>query len=459
MAGIQLSGLVSGLDTQSLITQLMAVEKLPRTKITTEQSQVTKRQGLLQDIATKLTTLKGTVDDLKSAATWADTQTVTSADETKLGVARTAGAPPGGFDVRIVALASAERRTYSFQPPAAAGPLKIYAADGTTLRASVDLKAGATVDDAVAAINASTDAKLYAVNVNGDLVLSARTTGAGSGFVATGAGTETQRIAGTDADIFIGAVEYKRSTNVITDALPGVTLTLKGKTAGTDTVGVTVGNPGPDQAAIVANVKAFADAYNALVTTTRADLSEKRVPNASTTSDATKGTLFGDTGLNGMLTSLRGAVAATVAGMPAGLASLADLGISTGAATTGTGVNADAVAGRLTVDTAKLTTALNGNPLGVRKLLGGQSGVDGFAQAFGAVLTPFQGADGTIAQRVTSAGSDLTRISTRLTQFDNRMDMKQTHYQRQFTALETALQKSQSVGTSLAGYLNTRTTG
>jgi flagellar hook-associated protein 2 len=458
MAGIQLSGLVSGLDSQSLIAQLMSVEKQPRTKITTEQSQVTKRQGLLQDIATKLTALKLSVDDLKSVATWTDTQTISSADEKKLGVTRTAGAPPGGYDVQIAALASAERRTYDFQSPASAGPLNVYEADGTTLRTSVSLQAGATVDDAVAAINGSTDAKLFAVNVNGDLVLSAKSTGVGSGFAAAGAGAQTERIAGADADIFINGTEYRRSTNVIADALPGVTLTLKGKTAGTDSVGVTVGNPGPDKDAIVGKVKAFVDAYNALVTTTRADVNEKRVPNAATAADTTKGTLFGDSGLNGMLTTLRGAVGQAVAGMT-GLTALADLGISTGAPNAGTGVNADAVAGKLTLDTAKLTTALDSNPIGVRKLLGGQSGVDGFAQAFGAALAPFQGTGGILAQRLTSATGDLSRISTRLVAFDARMDTKQTHYQRQFTALETALQKSQSVGSSLASYLGTSSTG
>jgi flagellar hook-associated protein 2 len=452
MAGIQLSGLVSGLDTQSIISQLMAAENLPRTKITLDQSATTKRQSLLQDISTKLTALKTSVDDLKSIATWGDTQSVTSGDESKLAVMRTAGAPPGGYDVRIAALASAERRTFDFQPPTADGPLQIFEADGTTLRASVDLKAGATVDDAVAAINASTDAKLYAVNVNGDLVLSAKTTGASSGFTATGAGTQTERVAGTDADIFINGTEYQRSSNVITDALPGVTLTLKGKTPGTDTVGVTVGSPGPSQDTVVAKVKAFVDAYNAVVTTTRADLSEKRVPGAATTADAQKGTLFGDTGLSSMLTSLRTAVGGTVAGMT-GLTSLADLGVSTGAANTGTTLNQDSVAGKLTLDTAKLTAALTADPQAVRKLLGGQSGADGFAQQFGAILAPFQAADGVIAARISSAGADLSRISDQLTQFDARMDMKQSFYQRQFTALETALSQSQSLGASLASYL------
>jgi flagellar hook-associated protein 2 len=458
MAGIQLTGLVGGLDTASIIDQLMTVERTPRKGITDQQSVATKRQSLLQDIGTRLTALKNATDDLKSIATWGDTQTVGSADEKKLTVTRTGGAPPGGYDVQIAALASAERRTYDFQPPTADGPLQIFEADGTTLRASVNLKAGATVDDAVAAINSSTDAKLYAVNVNGDLVLSARTTGAGSGFVAGGAGAELEKVAGTDADIFINGKEYKRASNVIADALPGVTLTLKGKTAGTDTVGVTVGVPGPDTDKVTSKVKAFVDAYNAVVTTTRAALSEKRVPGATTATDLQKGTLFGDSGLSNMLSTLRLAVGNTVSGLT-GLTSLADLGISTGAATTATTVNADAVNGKLVLDTDKLAAALSSNPLGVRTLLGAQAGVPGFTQQFGTALAGFQGVDGNIASRVTSTGNDLKRISTKLTAFDTRMDARQAFYQKQFTALETALQKSQSVGNSLAGYLNSSSSG
>jgi flagellar hook-associated protein 2 len=452
MAGIQLSGLVSGLDTQSIISQLMAVEEQPRTRITNEQSQVTKRQSLLQDISTKLTALKTANDDLKSPLTWLDTQTVTSADDSKVGVSRTAGAPPGGYDVAVTQLASAERRTYDYQPPAADGPLTIYGADGTTVRATVNLSAGATVDDAVAAINSSTDANLYAVNVNGDLVLSAKTTGSGSGFSVAGAGTELERVAGQDAQFNINGTDYTRSGNVVTDALPGVQLTLKGKTAAGSTVGVTVGTPGPDKDAITGKVKAFVDAYNALVTTTRADLTDATVPNATTLTDIQKGTLFGDSGLSGMLSSLRSTIGAAVGGLT-GLTSLADIGVSTGAANTGTTINQDSVDGKLTLDTSKLSAALDANPLGVRTLLGGTAGTDGFSQAFAASVNPFEGTGGIIQQRIDSASSDLTRIKDSLDEFDERMNAKQDYYQKQFTALETALQQSQSVGSSLASYL------
>src|SRR4051812_25684736 len=139
MAGIQLTGLVNGLDTQSIIAQLMSVERAPRTKISWEQSATTKRQNLLTDLNTKAGTLKSASDALASAATWLDTQTVTSADTSKVDVTRTAGSPPGGYDISISQLASAERHTYDYQPPAADGPLEIHNQDGT-LRASVSLK-------------------------------------------------------------------------------------------------------------------------------------------------------------------------------------------------------------------------------------------------------------------------------------------------------------------------------
>jgi flagellar hook-associated protein 2 len=454
MAGIQLSGLVSGIDTQSIIAQLMTIEKAPRTKITLDQDATTKRQSLLQDLSTKVTTLKSANDDLKSVLSWLDTQTVETADATKVTVSRTGGAPPGGYDVAISQLASAERQTFSFVSPAADGTLDIANADGSA-RTSIALKAGATVDDAVSAINGSTDSKLYAVNVNGSLVLSAKTTGDTSGFAITGAGvgTQTERVAGQNAKFNISGTDYERQSNTITDALPGVQFTLKGKTAVGSTVGVTVGTPGPDKDAIVTKVKAFVTAYNDVVKTARANVTEKPVINGSTTADVQTGTLFGDSGLNGMLSQFRSTLSAPIAGLT-GLTSMSDLGISTGAANKGTSLNQDSIDGLLTVDETKLRASLDSNPNGVRALLGGVSGTTGFGQTFQTVLANYQGSAGLLQSRITSATSDLSDLASKLTTFDARMDAKQDRLQKQFTAMEAALSASQAAGSSLAGLVS-----
>jgi flagellar hook-associated protein 2 len=452
MAGIQMSGLVSGLDTASIIDQLMAVEKLPRAKITLNQDATTKKQSLLQDVAAKLTTLKFANDDLKSALTWLDTQTAESGDTSKVTVIRTAGAAPGGYDVAVNQLATAERQTYGFVSPAAAGTLDIANADGSP-RVSVNLKAGATLDDAVAAINSSSTSKLYAVNVNGSLVLSAKTTGDTSGFSISGAGvgTQTERVAGQNAKVTINNQLYERQGNTITDALPGLSITLKGKTSGTNTVGVTVGAPGADKDKIVAKLKAFVTAYNDVVTTTRAGLGEKPIVNAKTTADVQKGTLFGDSGLSTMLSQFRTTLSSAVPGL-SGVTSMGDIGVTTGAASAT--INQDSLDGKLTLDEDKLRAALDTNPQGVRALLGGVASTKGFSQALGSILATYQGGGGLIQSRITSASSDLSGLATKLINFDARMDSKQALLQKQFTAMEQALSQSNSAGTNLSSLIS-----
>jgi flagellar hook-associated protein 2 len=452
MAGIQMSGLVSGLDTASILDQLMAVEKLPRKRITLDQDATTKKQTLLQDVSTKLTALKFANDDLKSALTWLDTQTAESGNTAKFTVTRTGGAAPGGYDVAVNQLATAERQTYGFVPPAADGTLDIANGDGTP-RVSVPLKAGATVDDAVAAINGSTTAQMFAVNVNGKLVLSAKATGDSSGFQISGAGigAQEERVAGLNAKVTINGQLYERQTNTITDALPGLSITLKGKTSATDTVGLTVGTPGADKDKIVAKVKSFVTAYNDLVTTTRADITEKPIAKASTTADIQKGTLFGDSGLSTMLSQFRTTLSSAVNGL-SGLTSMSDIGISTGAASAT--ISQDSLDGKLTIDEDKLRAALDSNPQGVRALLGGVSGTNGFSQAFGSILSNYQGSGGLIQARITSANKDLTDLAGKLTKFDTRMDSRQALLQKQFTAMEQALSQSNSAGSNLASLIS-----
>src|SRR5688500_7548118 len=98
MAGIQLSGLASGLDTASIVSQRMAVERQPRTRIEMRQATEQARRDGLNEVAGQLRALKQAAADLRSVGVWADTQTATSSDTSKLDVRRTGGAGPGGYD-------------------------------------------------------------------------------------------------------------------------------------------------------------------------------------------------------------------------------------------------------------------------------------------------------------------------------------------------------------------------
>jgi flagellar hook-associated protein 2 len=453
MPGIQLSGLASGLDTASIIDQLMAVERQPRTRIEMRQASEQARRDGLNQVQTQLQTLSDAASSLRSMATWADTQTASSNDTTKLDVTRTGGAGPGGYDVSISRLASSTQRTYAYAPPASGTDLTFTVKDasGTDVPTTISIAAGASLDDAVSTINTTAGSPVYAVNVAGNLVLASRSTGENARFTmadsAGGTLTQQSERLGQNALLNVDGTDFTSQTNTVTDAIPGLSLTLKGTTTGT--VGVDVSAPGPDQSALADKVKAFTDAYNTVVDSIRAKVGEKPVAGASTTADAKKGALYNDAGLNSVLNQLRRAISDPVAGNATSLDEMAELGVSTGAASST--INADSVAGKLTFDATKLTAALASDPLAVRRMLGGISGTDGFAQRIAGILDPVSGTNGTISQRISSEDSTLSGIANDLINFDARMTLRQDALQKQYTALETALQQAQSRASGIAG--------
>src|ERR671923_1820881 len=94
---INLSGLATGIDTNTIVSQLMAIQRQPRQKLVLRQDQVTARENALRDVIAKLNAVKTAATDLRSASVWANVQTATSSDSTKVAVASAAGAAAGGY--------------------------------------------------------------------------------------------------------------------------------------------------------------------------------------------------------------------------------------------------------------------------------------------------------------------------------------------------------------------------
>ncbi len=425
MARIQLSGLASGMDTDAVVNQLMTLERAPRARMELRQVSAQARQDAIKDVAAQLTKLKDAATALRSAATWGDVQTVESSESGKVAVRALSGAAPGGYQVSVTSLASADQRTYAFASQSSASQLTI---NGQT----VDIPADAVLADAVAAINAKTETGVLAVDVGGRLVLSSRTTGAASSALATGAGlTEdtAARRAGADAAFTVDGVAKTSAGNVVSGVIPGLELTLKAPT--TSATSITVGAPAPDQAQIKAKLKAFVETYNGVVDVLRTKTNEKVVPNATTSTDAKRGVLFGDTNLRGVLTSLR-----SVAG------TLGDLGITTGGASATT--SQDALAGKLTFDEAKFTERLAADPAGVQTALAGTAGAGGFARAIEAVVTPQTETGGVLDGRQTAIGGELKAIKDAVARFDDRLARREEALRARFAALEQALSRSQA---------------
>src|SRR5919197_2589 len=145
--GLNLSGLAPGIDTSTIVSQILAIERQPRQKLVLRQDQVTARENAIKDIVAKLNALKTAATDLRSTSVWANVQTATSSDATKVSVASAAGAAAGGYVVNVTSLAVAEQHVYTYTSRPNPSSITI----GAT---TVNLAQNATVQHAMIAINA-----------------------------------------------------------------------------------------------------------------------------------------------------------------------------------------------------------------------------------------------------------------------------------------------------------------
>ena len=472
MAGLSLGGMASGMDTNTIVSQLMQVEAQGKTRLLGQQYRTEARKAGLDQIATKLRALKTATEDMRSVATWKTVQTTTSSDPAKVGAAYKDGAAVGFYSVNVTQLARAEQRffTYATNPAQTTINLKTKAdavdptqPDAADPGVNITIPAGADVNAAAAAINSKSESPAYASVVGGQLVLSGKKTGlplfATGGQVTEDADPAKQRLARQAEYTIDGGATLKSDSNTVT-GLTGVELTLKSLTTTSGPVTVEVGAPGPDQTAMKAKVKAFVDAYNSTIDLVKGKLGETPVRSPTLQSDYAKGALRGDPGLTSLLSNLRTAMSETFDGdpgsvNPAAYNQLSDIGVGVPTAQTSGSASADRLAGKLVIDDAKLTKALTEDPIAVRRLMGGLGEISGATQRIAGILDPVsRTGDGDLAKRAEVIDREVSRIKDAQLAMDRRLKLKEDRLRAQFTAMETALSKTQSSSSWLSGQIN-----
>ncbi len=443
-APLQITGLASGLDTNQIITELMAIQQQPITNLQNQESGLTALNKSLTTVQTSLQTLANDAMALLDPTLFHTSQQVTSSDSTRVSASSSTGAGVGGYQVAVSQLANSAQRTFTWSSPASDDTITI---DGH----SETITAGESIQDFVSSINADKSATVYAAATDsGTVVLSNRATGdVGSGYIQVsdsgGALTEqtAKARAGQNAAYSIDGVAGTSSSNTVTGAIAGVTLTLTGVTTATGPVTVNVSPPAPSSSNIQAAIQQFVTDYNSTISTIQTQLSQ-----APSSSDPTKGTLFGDSELSQLLSSMRTAMYSDVSGLSAPMSNMVDLGVSTGA-TSGSGApSASAIAGNLTLNATTLTNALTANPTGVQQVL------EGWANSFSSVVKPVSDPGGTIDERIQGDSSQISQLDQRIADMQTALADKQTQLTNQFAALEAALSQNQSESNWLTSQIN-----
>jgi flagellar hook-associated protein 2 len=447
-----MSGLVSGFDWDTLVSQLIAAERQPIRQLQTKVTTLEKKSSAWTDINSKLYSLQTKVQALKTNSTFYSKK-VTSSDETVATATATSSVSPGTYAVEVVRLAKAHTvvsNTYADTTTAlgiTGNPVingKTVAIEASDSLTSIRNKINNTADIGVTASIVQVSPTEYG------LVLVGKETGASNaisftddndallslGVLYDDGGTiksnTTQEA--VDAEVKVNSLTISRSSNTITDAVGGLTLQLKseGKTT------VTVSN---DTQKVVDAVKALVDEYNKVYDY----IADKMSYDKDT---KTAGLLMGETTLTQILSTIRRLVLDPVEGLTGDIKSASDIGLSTGSFESGD-------IKHLQLDEDKLTKALESNLDDVARLFGAKDDINGIGARLYSQVKIYTQTGGLIPSRQKSLAAQKKRLEDRIDSMNDRLDQREQNLRKQFINMEQTIAKLNSISTWLSGQIST----
>ena len=429
-----ITGLASGIETGAIIKALVEAERIPINHLTEQQEQVHGQQEVLRSLQTMLRQLSFSVGEFALPSLYESSQKVTSSDPTRVAVASSTGAGVGGYQVEVRQLANSAQRSFTYASPEAESSVTI---DGREYK----LTAGETARELASKINADGKADVYAavVGKGETIVLSARATGLAEGEFIQVAGAALTEQAGTaragrDAEYSIDGVAGKSASNVLTEVIPGVTLTLTGVTTVTGAVTVDVRPPAPSTEKLEAQIGSFVKLYNSTVEAIGRQITTKP-PEGGEKAEPGAGSLFGDSSLMSLLSTMRTAMYEPVAGLPANMSNPLDAGLGTGLAG-GSKPSQSSIEGLISLDPEKLSAAVSESPEAVEQML------RGWAQKLEKVVSAAADPGGAIASRIEGDETEITQIRSRVTTMNDMLSVREKALVKEYAEMDAALARN-----------------
>ncbi|MGZ4454361.1 MAG: flagellar filament capping protein FliD [Nocardioides sp.] len=468
MATSSVSGLVSGLDTASIIDQLMQLETVPQNRLKSQQSSEQTVVAALQSLNTDVALLGSRAGDLAKTSTWQTLKATSSSSDVTATAGPTATAT--SLSVTVQSLAVAHQVGFAFNatttaPNVTSTALRLdFGSDpANPTKPPIQLTTDGTLQGLADAINdpaKATGLTATIVRTGADasgtaqygLVVTANKTGAASQFTLTNddngglpgthlAAESPQVRQGSDATVSLGSgLTLTSTTNTFTDVTPGVSMTLSASAAIGSTTTVTVAQ---DSSGVKASVAGLVSQLNTLLGKVDA---QSRNASGTGANAVTAGPLAGDPTVR----SLRSALVDALYGPDN--TSMAQYGIQTdknGMLVFDGDAFDKAYAADPAGTTAKFATTSTTDPV-----TGTVTTTKGWTARLQDVATLNSDPNtGTLTSAITGHTSTIDQLGHDIDDWDIRLDLRRTSLQRTYTALETALSSLQSQGNWLAGQI------
>lgn len=431
VGSISINGLLGGtagkIDTDALVSALMAAKSMPKQQLQIQVAQQGKVTQAYQSVNSTMSAITTAADKLRDDASWIATKASSSSSNVVASSVSTAAAGTTTFTVST--LAQAQVSTVK----ADGGPWVADYTQGFDVTIGVDednnpivhhldLESD-SVEDIAKAIN-SAGIGVRAAVINADdgsggttqvLQLSGGKTGAENAFSVAGLTQTASTItAAQDAKITVGnpaagGYTISSASNTFTEAMPGVTFTLGAGSQGED-VTITVAN---DTSKVASVVKSLTDAVNSA-----------RLAIDNYTEKG--GVLQGDS----QVTSLTQDLSFVFSSATAGGKSLTEYGIE---------ISKD---GLVSFDQEVFTAAYSADPTGTMQAISDAvaTPLKNISEATSAPIT------GSLSQAITSGNDRVTDLNKRIDVMTERLSSVEDQLRTKYIAMQTALAKLQSQG-------------
>ncbi len=437
---ITAAGVGSGLDIESIVSQLMSLERRPLVALQQRESGTRAQISAYGTLKSAMSSFQDAMKDLSSLDKFRVFQTASSNDDVMTATAD-AEAASGLYSLDISRLAQNHKlgsNEYADSATFGGGVddalTLTVGGDSTT----IDLSSAQTLSQVRDAINAASDNPGVTATIlntgggNQRLILTADESGydqrvqlsyggaigAGTfGFATTNQddqGATLTDLTELDAAFSIDGFALTSATNNVSSVIDGLSIQLKD-------VGSATLNVSRDSSAIKDSVDAFVEAYN----------------NVFTTIDSLQaGELSGDSTLVSIERAMRNVLNTQAGGLTGNFSALSEIGIKT-----------DRDTGLLTLDSGDLTAALDSDFAGVAQVFANDD--QGYAFRFDAIATSILEDDGLIDAREDGLNTRLRTIEDDQADLERRLDLRETALRRQYAALDQLVGSLQSTSAFL----------
>lgn len=431
-------GIISGLDTSSIVSQLVNAARAPIRALQSRIDTLSTRKTRLQDLNGLLTNLKTALD----AVDGADELPACSATSTQsdaLGVSVSGDVMQGSYDVRVDQLAeSTLKKSQGFASPTdllRQGTLDITVDSQTTSVGINDAEGTRSIEGLAAYINENVDGvhayvlnsgdggSPYRLMIEGDQTGAAHevTTSITYGDIGGAELTLSTQRSALDAELDFEGIPVYSESNSPDDIIPGVQLDLKAATDGYATVTI-----GRDSETMAANVQSVVDAYNEIV--------DFFAANIGIDADSS---IQGDQTIRTIQRRLQQTMGSGYGNSE--IAGLNSIGVGT------------VQDGHLEFDAADFTSMSASNFDSLVDMLTGSDGL--FGSLYSVVDTVIDPSNGIIQPRLDSIDGQVDDLGDKILSAEYRIEMYEETLRAQFTQMESLLAQYQATSDYLSAQL------